>query len=63
MTLLLRILLYTVCLFMVCVVYTGQKHTTAAGTLRAAGRSTVRLLLWTAVGVVVMFALEWLFID
>lgn len=59
----LRIVIYAIVVFLVLVVYAGQHETTAVGALRRAGRKTVPFLLWTAVAVVVMEALQWLFID
>ncbi len=63
MSILLRAALYALCLFLVMIVYTGQKQATAAATLRAAARGTVRLLAWTVVGAAIMLGLEFAFID
>ena len=63
MSLLIRAALYLLCLFLVAIVYAGQKETTAPGTLRGAVRLTGKLFGWSVVGVVVMFGLEYLFID
>ena len=63
MSLLIRTLLYAVSLFLVMLVYTAQKNTTAEATVAAAARSTARLMAWTVVAVVVMFGLEFVFID
>ncbi len=63
MSRLLRALLYPVCLFLIAVVYTGQKHSTASATVAAAGRTTVRMLVWTVVGAFIMLVTEFLFID
>ena len=63
MSMVLRLLLYALCLFLVMVVYTGQKHETAAATLRSSARMTVKLLIWTVVGFAVMVALQVFFID
>ena len=63
MSLLVRALLYTACLFLVMVVYTAQKHTNARDTLHSAIRGTGRMLLWSVIAVVVMLVLEELFIS
>ena len=63
MELLIRVLLYTVVMFCIMVVYTGQQHGTARGTLWDAGRKTGRFVAWTAVFVLVMEACFWLFIE
>jgi len=59
----LRLLLYTLCLFLVMVVYTGQNHTTAGETVRASIRMTGKWLFWTVVAFGVMVGLQLLFID
>ena len=59
----LRVVVYAIVVFLVLVVYAGQHETTAAGALRRAGVKTVPFLLWTVVAVLVMEALQWLFID
>lgn len=58
-----RVLVYAVVVFLVLIVYAGQHEKTAADALRRAARKTVPFLLWTIVAVVVMEALQWLFID
>ena len=63
MTLLIHASLYVACLFLVMVVYTAQKQTTAAGTMSAAVRATTKLTLWSVGAVGVMFGLEYLFVD
>ena len=63
MSFLIRGLLYAVCLFLVMIVYTGQKHETASDTLQAATKSTVKFLIYSAVGIAVMFGLQMLLID
>jgi hypothetical protein len=63
MSLLLRILLYAVCLYLVMIVYTGQKHSTARATLAAAARKTGKWLAWSAVGASVMLVLQLVMID
>lgn len=62
MNLVFQVLLYAFCLFLVMIVYTGQKHTDAAGTLRASAFMTAKLLLWSAAGFAAMLGLEALFI-
>ncbi|HEX6811530.1 MAG TPA: hypothetical protein VF384_07895 [Planctomycetota bacterium] len=63
MSLLLRIAVYIPVLFLIAVVVTGQHHTTARDTARAAAVRTVRWLIWSVVLVVSMFVLELLFIG
>ncbi len=63
MMLVLRLLLYAVCLFLVMLVYASQKQTDAAGTVHAATRLTGKLLAWSIVGVLVMTGLQFLFVD
>ena len=63
MTLLFRLAVYLPVLFLIAVVVVGQHHTNARDTLRAAVGRTVRWVWWSAVLVVSMFALEWLFIG
>lgn len=58
-----RVLLYAFCLFLVMIVYTGQKHTDAAATLRAATTMTAKLLIWSAIGFAVMIGLQMAFVD
>lgn len=58
-----RLLLYVLCLFLVMIVYTAQKHTTAGATLRASARMTAKLLIWTVVGFAVMLGLQLFFVD
>ena len=63
MSLVLRVMLYAGCLFLVMIVYTGQKQTNAADTLRAAAVMTTKLLVWSAIGFAVMLGLEMVVID
>jgi TRAP-type mannitol/chloroaromatic compound transport system permease small subunit len=63
MELLVRALLYTVVMFCIMVVYTGQQHATAASTLGDAGRKTGKFVAWTVVLVLVMEVCFWLFIE
>jgi hypothetical protein len=58
-----RALLYLVALFLVMIVYTGQKHSAPGPILRASVRMTAKLFAWSVLGVVVMLALEAVFID
>jgi hypothetical protein len=58
-----RIVVYALVVFLVLIVYAGQQESTARGALQRASRRTVPFLAWTAVAVVAMEALQWLFID
>lgn len=58
MSLLFRCAVYALVLFLVAVVVVGQRHATAAATLRAALPRTLRWLALSAALVAVMFALE-----
>lgn len=59
----LRVVLYTFCLFLVMIVYTGQKHRTAQETLQASAKMTARVLGWSVVGVLVMLGLQLALVD
>ncbi len=63
MNLLIRVLLYVPILYLIMIVYVGQRHDNARDTLRGAGKLTVKGLLYTAILVLIMESLEWLFID
>ena len=63
MSLVLRAVLYAASLFLVMIVYTGQKHSTPGPILQASLRMTAKLFAWSALGVVVMLALEAVFVD
>jgi len=63
MSLVLRLLLYLVCLFLVMIVYTGQKNATAVATLRASTKMTAKLMVWSIVGIGVMWGIELAFVD
>ena len=63
MSLVLRLLLYALCLFLVMIVYVGQRHSTARGTLRESVRMTAKFLVWSVVGIVVILGLEYVFVD
>lgn len=58
-----RLLLYLPVLFLIMIVYAGQRHDNARDTLRTAGRMTVKGFVYTLALIAVMFTLEWLFID
>jgi hypothetical protein len=59
----LRLLIYLPVLFLICVVCIGQRHDNARDTLRGALRATVRMFVYTAILVVGMLAVQFLFID
>ncbi|MGC6487815.1 MAG: hypothetical protein ACON4Z_09240 [Planctomycetota bacterium] len=63
MELLFRIAVFVPVLFLVALVVVGQQHATGAETVRAAVARTGRWALWSAVLLVVMTALELLFIG
>lgn len=63
MTLWFRLVVYVPVLFLIAVVVAGQHQTTARDTLRAAVGRTGRWLLWSAVLVVTMMGLEYVFIG
>ena len=63
MSLFARLLVYVPVLLLIAVVIVGQHHRTAAETVPAAVRRTVRWLVWTAVLVGSMFVLEVVFIG
>ena len=58
-----RFLLYVPVLFLIAIVICGQRHATAAATLRAAVPKTLRWLWMSVVLVLAMQAIEFLFID
>lgn len=60
---LLRLLIYIPVVYLVMVVYVGQRQDNAADTLRLAVRPACKGVLYTAILVLVMQVLEWLFID
>jgi hypothetical protein len=55
--------IYVIVVFLVMIVYTGQKHTTAKATLHSATRATIKTCGWTAVAVISMLGLTYFFID
>jgi hypothetical protein len=63
MSLAFRLVVYVVVLFLIAIVVVGQHHATARATLRAALPRTVRWIVWSALLVVAMSALELLFIG
>ena len=63
MTLWFRLAVYLPVLLLIAIVVVGQHHATAEATLREAGRRALRWAVWSALLVVVMFALEWLLIG
>jgi hypothetical protein len=63
MSLAFRLLVYLPVLFLVALVVVGQHHTTARETLQGAIARTGRWLVWSAILVVVMLALEAAFIG
>jgi hypothetical protein len=61
--LLLRLAVYLPVLFLIAIVVVGQHHRSAKDTLHAAGRRTVRWLVWTAILLASMLLLELVFIG
>lgn len=59
---LVRLLLFVPVIWLIMIVYAGQKETNAKDTLRAAGRKTVKFVAWTVVLVGGMLLLEAVFI-
>ncbi len=57
MSLLIHLLLYVVALFLILVVYLGQRHDNAKDTLRAVIPATGKWLIWSVVLVLGMQAL------
>ena len=60
---LIRLAIFVPVLYLVMVVYVGQRQTTAADTLRSAVRPTVKGVLYIAILVASMAILQALFID
>ena len=58
-----RIILYTVVLFLIMLVYTGQQHDEGKAVLQDSVRKTGKFLWWTLILIVVMEVSFWLFID
>ena len=63
MSLLFRIAVYLPVLFLIAIVVVGQQHETAIDTIQAAVLRTVRWAVWTAILVLSMLLLAWLFIG
>lgn len=63
MSLLFRLAVYVPVLFLVAVVVCSQHHATAGDTIRAAVPRMLRWLGWSAILVVAMFGLSFLFIG
>lgn len=63
MSWLLRFLVYVPVLFLILVVYVGQKHERAPAILADATRKTVKWTAWTVVLVVIMQAIQSLLIE
>ena len=58
-----RLVIYTVVLFLIMIVYTGQQHDNAPAILRDSVRKTGKFLWWTFLLVAVMELCFWLFVD
>ena len=58
-----RLLIYIPVMFLILVVFLGQKHDNAADTLREAVFKTLKWVAWTIVLVLVMEICFWLFVD
>ena len=58
MSLALRILVYVPIAWLIMVAYVAPQSTDAGEVVRIASRKTVKVLFWTAVLIVAMFALE-----
>ena len=63
MSLLFRLAIYIPLLFLIAVVVCGQHHVTSRETIKEAIPRVGRWTLYTAILVVVILAVEWLFID
>ena len=63
MSWLIRLLIYIPVLYLVMVVYVGQRHDNAPDTLRGALRLTSKGLVYTGILILIMEILGWLFID
>ncbi len=60
---LVRLLIYIPVMFLILVVFLGQKHDNAADTLREAVLKTLKWVGWTIVLVLVMQICFWAFVD
>ncbi len=63
MSLLIRLVLYVICVFLIMIVYAGRHGETAGEAVQLAGRKTVKVLVWTVVLVGLMELLEYLFLP
>ena len=63
MSWLIRLLIFIPVIYLVMVVYVGQRQDNAADTLRLAVRPAAKGVLYTVILVLVMQVLQWLFID
>jgi len=63
MSLLIRILLFVPVIYLIMVVYAGQKESDAPGVLIAAGGKTIKVLIWTVVLVLCMEFIEFVFLP
>jgi choline-glycine betaine transporter len=61
--LLTRVVIYTIVMFLILIVYTGQHHDNASDILRDSLRKTAKFVGWTAILIVVMELCFWVFID
>ena len=60
---LVRLLIYIPVMFLILVVFLGQKHDNAADTLREAVPKTFKWVVWTIVLVLVMEVCFWAFVG
>lgn len=60
---LVRLLIYVPVMFLILVVFLGQKHDNAADTLRESVAKTFKWVGWTIVGVLVMELCFWMFVG
>ncbi len=58
-----HVLIYTVVMFLIMIVYTGQQHDNAPAILRDSVRKTGKFVWWTFLLVVLMEFCFWLFVD
>ena len=58
-----RLLIYIPVMFLILVVYIGQRHDNARDTIRESVRATVKWVSWTIVLVVIMELSFWLIVD
>ena len=63
MNLLIRMLIFVPVMYLIMIVYAGQKETDARGVLRIAGRKTIKALVWTVILVCCMELLESVFLP